>query len=184
MERNKALEELKLRNESDDIIKHSLAVEAIMRKLATLLNEHENLWGIAGLVHDIDYERVDGDMSRHGNMAAEILELLNCDRTVIYAVRAHNPYNNLNRRRKIDRALYCSSPIAAFLKECVLATKTKKIKDLDLDFVLDCYNNKDFAQDIVRDYINACSEIDLSIEAFFKLSLEALQEISHELEQE
>ena len=74
--------------------------------------------------------------------------------------------------------------VCAFLKECVLATKTKKIKDLDLDFVLDCYNNKDFAQDIVRDYINACSEIDLSIEAFFKLSLEALQEISHELEQE
>ena len=63
MERKRAMEELLLRIENKNTIKHSLAVEAIMRKLAILFNEYANLWGITGLVHDIDYERVQGDMT-------------------------------------------------------------------------------------------------------------------------
>lgn len=183
MERSNALEHLKLRNESEDIIKHSLLVEAIMRKLALALNEHEHLWGITGLVHDIDIERIDGDMALHGNKAAEILELLNYDSTVIYAVRAHNPLNKLKRRRKIDWGIYCSSPVAAFLKECVFATSSKRIADLKLEFALECYNNEDFAKDIIRDQIAACSELELSVEDFLKLSIEAMQGISSQLEQ-
>jgi putative nucleotidyltransferase with HDIG domain len=182
MDRSKALEHLKLRNDNDTIIKHSLAVEAIMRKLATALNEHENLWGITGLVHDIDIGRIDGDMTLHGNVAAEILELLNYDSTIIYAVRAHNPLNKLKRRRKIDKALFCSSPIAAFINECVITTENKNLNDLDINFILDCYNNKEFAKNIKRDEISSCTELDLSLEEFIKLSLGAMQEISHELE--
>ena len=90
MDRNKAMEELSLRIENENIIKHSLAVEAIMRKLARHFNEYENLWGIAGLVHDIDYERVMGDMSLHGKMGGDILEALNADSTIVYAVRTQS----------------------------------------------------------------------------------------------
>lgn len=181
MERNRAFEELRLRIENQNTIKHSLAVEAIMRKLAVHFNEYVNLWGITGLVHDIDYERVNGDMSLHGKMGADILEALNFDNTIVYAVRAHNPANNMLRRRKIDKAIYCSDPMAGLLIACALITESKKLKDIDEDFVLNRYKQKGFARNVSREQIATCSEIGLSLEDFIKLSLEALKEISHEL---
>ena len=181
MDRNRALEELKLRIENKNTIKHSLAVEAIMRKLAIHFNEHENLWGITGLVHDIDYERVEGDMAKHGVMGADILEALNFDSTVVYAVRAHNPANNVMRRRKIDKALYCADPISGLIIACALILPDKKLKDVDEEFVMKKYHQKAFARGADREQIATCSELGLTLE-FIKISLEALKEISDELE--
>lgn len=181
MDRDKAMEELLLRIENENIIRHSLAVEAIMRKLARHFNEHESLWGITGLVHDIDYERVNGDMSIHGKMGGDILEALNADSTIVYAVRAHNPVNNFLRRRKIDKALYCSAPVADLIIACALIQPDKKLKNVDEGFVIDNYNRKDFASDVNREQIASCSELGLTLKEFVALSLEALKEISDQL---
>jgi len=177
-----ALEELKLRIENENTIKHSLAVEAIMRKLAIHFNEHEKMWGIAGLVHDIDYERVQGDMTKHGKMGADILEALNFDSTIIYAILAHNPANNVSRRRKIDKALYCAGPMADLIIACAHVLPNKKLKDVDEGFVINKYHQQDFAQDTDRERIGACTELGLTLEEFIKISLDALKEISDELE--
>jgi putative nucleotidyltransferase with HDIG domain len=66
LDRSRAVEELELRLKDRNLINHSLAVEAIMRKLAGYLSEDTDLWGIAGLMHDIDLERIQNDTSRHG----------------------------------------------------------------------------------------------------------------------
>ncbi|MGI6124370.1 MAG: HDIG domain-containing metalloprotein [Acetivibrionales bacterium] len=182
MERKRAMEELLLRIENKNTIKHSLAVEAIMRKLAILFNEYANLWGITGLVHDIDYERVQGDMTQHGIMGADILEALNFDNTIVYAVRAHNPLNNVSRRRKIDKALYCADPMSGLIIACALIVPSKKLEDIDEEFVLKKYHQKGFARGANREQIATCTEIGLTLEEFIKISLEALKEISDELE--
>lgn len=181
LERARVFEELKLRIENKNTIKHSLAVEAIMRKLAKYFNKDEYLWGIAGLVHDIDYERIQGNMELHGKMGADILEGLNFDGTVVYAVRAHNPANNIDRKRKIDKALFCSDPISGLIIACALISKSKRLKDIDVKFVLNRYKQKDFAQNVSREQIDSCSELGLSLEDFIHVSLDALQEISDEL---
>jgi len=181
LDRNKAMEELSLRIENENIIKHSLAVEAIMRKLARHFNEYENLWGIAGLVHDIDYERVMGDMSLHGKMGGDILEALNADSTIVYAVRAHNPLNSIPRRRKIDKALYCADPMAGLIIACALILPDKKLKDVDVQFVINRFHQKGFARGANREQIATCSEIGLTLEEFAAISLEALKEISDQL---
>ncbi|NLB78836.1 MAG: HDIG domain-containing protein [Clostridiaceae bacterium] len=182
MDRNRAMEELKLRIENKNTMKHSLAVEAIMRKLAIRFNEYADLWGMAGLVHDIDYERINGDMTQHGKMGADILEVLNFDNTIVYAVRAHNPINNIPRRRKIDKALYCADPMSGLIIACALIVPSKKLKDIDDDFVMKKYHQKGFARGVNREQIAICTEIDLTLEEFIKISLEALKEISKELE--
>lgn len=182
MDRKRAIEELKLRIENKNTMKHSFAVEAIMRKLAILFNEHANLWGITGLVHDIDYERIQGDMAQHGKMGADILEALNFDNTVVYAVRAHNPINNIPRRRKIDKALYCADPMSGLIIACALIIPSKKLKDIDEEFVLKKYHQNGFARGADREQIATCTEIDLTLEEFVKISLEALKEISDVLE--
>lgn len=181
MNRSIAMEELKIRIENENLMKHSLAVEAIMRKMAYYFHEDIELWGMAGLVHDIDIERVQNDMSLHGLMGGDILEDLNFDETVVYAVRAHNPHNGLDRRRKIDKALYCADPMSRLIAACALILPEKKLGKIDKDIVLKRFYEKGFAQIANRDQIATCSELELSLEDFIELSLEAMKESSDEL---
>jgi putative nucleotidyltransferase with HDIG domain len=77
MDREQAFNELRARVKNPNLLKHSLAVEAIMRGLATVLRDNVEVWGLTGLLHDIDYERTASDPSRHSR--AEILENLGYD---------------------------------------------------------------------------------------------------------
>jgi putative nucleotidyltransferase with HDIG domain len=174
--RCEALEALKLRIQNEEIIKHSLVVEGIMRKLARYFNEDEELWGLAGLVHDIDLERINNDMRLHGIKGGEILEGLNFEEAIVYAVKAHNPKNNLQRRRKIDKALFCANYMALLIFCCIPLAPQKKLKNVNQDLVLEYFNLKGFARHINREYIMTCNDLGLSVNKFIKLSLEALKE--------
>lgn len=182
MNRNRALEELRLRLENKNLIKHSFAVEAIMRKLAEYFHDDVDLWGIAGLVHDIDLERVNEDMNLHGMMGGDILEALDFDKTIVYAVRAHNPRNNYARRRKIDKALFCADPMSGLITACALILPEKKLANVDEAFVLKRYEEKGFARGANREQIATCSELELTLEEFVSLSLNAMKGISDLLE--
>ncbi len=181
MDRDRAMEELMLRIESENLIKHSLAVEAIMRKLAEYFHDDVELWGITGLVHDIDLERVHNNMDLHGMMGGDILEQLEFDGTIVYAVRAHNPRNNYARRRRIDKALYCADPISGLITACALILPEKKLDKIDEAFVIKRFYENGFARGANREQITTCSELDLSLEEFIRLSLEAMKEISEQL---
>lgn len=181
MDRSKAMEELRLRLENENLIKHSLAVEAIMRKLADYFHEDIELWGMAGLTHDIDLERVQNDMHLHGLMGGDILEGLNFDETIVYAVKAHNPNNNYARRRKIDKGLYCSDPMSGLITACALILPEKKLEKINEIFVLKRFNEKGFARGVSREQIATCADLELSLDSFIKLSLDAMKEISSQL---
>lgn len=178
--RSAALDALKFRIENKNLLKHSLAVEAIMRNLAKYLHEDTDTWGIAGLVHDIDLERIDGDMSRHGLVGAEILEGLNFDETIVYAVKAHNPANLLPRRRKIDKALYCADPMASLILSCTMTLQDKKMTVIDEAFVMKKFYETGFARGANREQIRTCTELDLQLDDFIRISLESLREIKSE----
>ena len=130
MERADALFEIKSRLFNENLIKHSLAVEAIMRELARYFGEDTELWGLAGLLHDIDYEKTAKDPSKHSIIGADILENLGINSSVVYAVRAHNDYHNIPRRRKIDIALFSADPLSGLIVATVLIIPSKKIKDI------------------------------------------------------
>lgn len=80
-------------------IKHSLAVEAAMKTLAVFLNQNADKWALAGLLHDIDLEVINYDLTKHGLAAVEILESLGVEEEIIYAIKAHNPYLGFERLR-------------------------------------------------------------------------------------
>jgi putative nucleotidyltransferase with HDIG domain len=181
MDREQALAELKARVSNNNLIKHSLAVEAIMRRLAVLLRDNAEIWGTAGLLHDIDYERTAGDPSMHGVVGAEILENLGVDRELIYAVKAHNPHHGLERKRKLDKALFCADPVSGLITAAALILPSKKLADVSVEFVLKKMNEKSFAKGADRDQIRSCSELGISLENFIEASLEAMQQISDQL---
>jgi len=182
MNRETAFEELSVRLEDKNLIKHSLAVEAIMRKLAVNLQEDIELWGLAGLLHDIDRKKVGEDKHRYGLVGAEILEGLNVNPTIIYAVKSHNPNLGIQRRRRIDKALFCAIPLARLLTACAASHPEKKLSALKLQYVKDRFNDESFERETVdREKISTCEEIGLSLDAFIETGLSAMQEISDKL---
>lgn len=177
MEREQALEELKGRLKSENLLKHSLAVEAIMRELAFYFKEDIDKWGMAGLLHDIDYDKTAGDPAKHGLVGAEILETLDVESSIVYAIKAHNDYHGIERKRKIDKALYCASPMAVVMSACVAALPSKKVEDLTVDFAMEKINEQGFINDTELEQIKSCENIGLGLEEFVKLSIKAVQSI-------
>ena len=79
MNRKEALNLVKSKIKNKNLIKHMLAVEAIMRRLAEYFNEDMELWGLTGLLHDLDYENKDNDFTKHGILTTEWLKEYDLD---------------------------------------------------------------------------------------------------------
>lgn len=181
MEREQALIELKGRVKSENLIKHSLAVEAIMKDLALYFKEDIDKWGLAGLLHDIDYDKTVDDPSKHSIVGAEILETLDIESSIIYAVKAHNEVHGIERKRKMDKALYCSDPISGLITASALILPSKKLEDVTVEFVMKRMDEKGFAKGANRDQIKSCEELGISLEDFIEIALNAMKKISEEL---
>lgn len=181
MDRTQALEELKVRLTNKNLLKHSLAVEAIMRALAVHFKEDAEQWGLAGLLHDIDYDRTADDPSKHSIIGAQILEDIGVDDTIVYAVRAHNDCHGIERKRKIDKALYCADPVSGLITAGALILPSKKLADVTTGFIMKRFNEKAFARGANRAQIQKCEELNLGLEQFIEISLNAMKAISDEL---
>lgn len=181
MERSKALEELKGRLKNKNLLKHSYAVEAIMRELAQYLKEDVDKWGIAGLLHDIDYEKTASAPEKHGMVGGDILEILGVDDEIVYAVRSHNECIGLERKRKIDKALFSADPVSGLITAAALILPSKKLADVSVEFIMKRFNEKGFARGANRVNIAKCNELELELEQFIGIALEAMKKISDEL---
>jgi len=152
-----------------------------MKDLAFYFKEDIDKWGLAGLLHDIDCEKTAGDISKHSLVGAEILESLDIESSIIYAVKAHNDYHGIERKRKIDKALYCADPAAGLITAAALILPSKKLEDVTVDFLIRRMNEKSFAKGVNREQIKSCEQLGLSLEKFLEIALEAMKKISDEL---
>ena len=163
-----------------NLIKHTLAVEAIMRALASRSGEDADLWGLAGLLHDLDYERTMDAPERHGRLTIEMLEGLDVPSEVKEAILAHaghHPRNSI-----MDKAICCADPITGLIVASALMHPSKSVAGLDPDFVGKRFKEKRFAAGANRESIAGCSELGLDLHEFFSVSIGAMGEISRELE--
>jgi len=161
-----------------NLIKHMLATEVCMRKLAAHFNEDVEQWGLAGLLHDLDYDQTAKDFPRHGLMSAEMLAR-KVDDAVIYAIKAHP--GHVPAISRMDKALYAVDPITGLIVAAALMAPEKKLKNVDRDFVLRRYKEKKFAAGANREQIASCSTLGLTLEDFTQMCVEAMQSISGEL---
>ncbi len=184
MRRESALELVKKYVKNKNSIKHMLAVEAVMKNLARRFNEDEELWALAGLVHDIDMEIVDyvKNPSLHGKETERILNEEGFDRKVIDAALAHNHETGKERESLLEKAIYCADPLTGLIAASTLVLPSKKIKELSLKSLKKRHKEKAFAKGADRNIIESCKEIGLELEEFMEIGLTAMQEISAELE--
>jgi len=181
MERDEALALMQSRLGNKNLQKHTLAVEAIMRRLARRLEEDEEMWGLAGLLHDIDYEETKGDPERHSLVAADDLAAMGIDARVVRAVRVHNEHHGLPRVSLMDKALHAGDPLSGLIVAAVLVSPERKLSGIDAAFVLNRFGERSFARGANRDTIRCCSELGLELDEFIGLALEAMQSIAADL---
>ena len=95
MNRKEALDSVKANVENSNTLKHMLATEAIMRALARRFGEDEEEWGLTGLLHDIDMELTEGDMSAHSKLGADLSRELGASEEMVHAILCHNKAHSI-----------------------------------------------------------------------------------------
>lgn len=163
------------------MIGHMLAAEAIMRALAKRFSEDEEEWGLAGLLHDIDLGMVNGDMSRHSKVSAEMAQGLGASAAVAHAILCHNARHGVAAESRMDKALFCTDPLTGLITAAVLVLPGKKIASLESKSVRRRFKEKGFAAGANREHIARCSEIGLELDEFVGLGVKAMQGIAADL---
>jgi len=152
-----------------------------MRRMAERLGEDVEVWGLTGLLHDIDYEVVSGDMNRHGLEAENILRNKLSDEA-LEAIKTHNERIGVESSLKISKALRAADHLSGLIIATALVMPNKKLSEVTIKSLMKKLKQKDFAKGVDRLRIKSCMEIGLTIEEFMEIGLEALQKIHVDLE--
>ncbi len=200
--RKKALELLKKYIKTQNTIKHMVATEAIMRALADyFLDKGEiksskeesraelvEVWGLAGLLHDLDYESINQETYKgHALKGVEILkgEGVDLPDSVYQTILAHN-YDRLGEKytpkNKRDWSLFIADSLTGLIVATALVRPSKKIADVKLKSLKKKFKEKSFARGTRREDIQLCEEkLGIPFDEFLEIGLKAMQGISDEL---
>jgi putative nucleotidyltransferase with HDIG domain len=181
MDRHEALESIRENVENLNLVKHMLATEAIMRALARRMGENEQEWGLAGLLHDIDVELTEGDMTTHSKLGADLARDLGAGDAIADAILCHNETHGVHPRTNMEKALFCADPLTGLITAAVLVRPDKKIANLEPRSVRKRFKEKSFAAGANREQIARCSEIGLELDEFIAIGIEAMQGIADDL---
>ena len=189
MNREEAYKTLTKLIKNQNLIKHHLACEAVMKVLyrkftpSTGQNpQDEEKWGIVGLLHDADYELTRNHPEKHTLVLEEKIGS-KLPEDVMYAILSHNFANNqVLPKSAMDWSIYCADELTGLIIAATLVNPEKKLASVTTDFVINRFNEPSFARGANRDQILACQDkLGIPIRDFIDLSLKAMQSISHEL---
>ncbi len=166
------------------LIKHNLAVGAAMRSLARELGGDEEVWEIAGLLHDADWEETMNDPSLHGRKTVEWLKEEGCrDERIMRAILSHNYENNGAEKPStpMEWALFTVDELTGLIVAVALV-KGKNISSVRVGSVLKKFPAKSFARGVKREQIKLCEEkLGIPLERFVEITLKAMQDIKEKL---
>jgi len=165
----------------DKLIKHSLAVEAILIDMAKKLGKDKELWSVVGLLHDLDYEYTKREPEKHANLSTRILEGL-LPEAGLNAIKAHNyTHTDYIPITSIDKALISADAVSGLIIATALIIPSKKLSDVKIETLINKYKDNSFARGCNRSRIALCVDTGIEIDRFLALSLNALQRISDSL---
>jgi len=177
--REEALELLKAQNPEPHMVSHALETEAVMRGVARKLNQDEELWGLTGLLHDLDFPQTKDRMEEHALVGAKMLEG-KLPEQALNAIRAHNEATGHTPKSDFDFALRCSETVTGLVSAAALVRPTgmegmkpkslkKKMKD------------KAFAAAVNREIIRECERLGLDLGDFLQTAIDAITPIADQV---
>ncbi|MFC2167370.1 HDIG domain-containing metalloprotein [Acidobacteriota bacterium] len=179
MNRNEALELVKKYLKNKNLIKHSLAVEACMRAMAAKLNQDVDKWGLAGILHDLDYEITEKSPELHTTETVKILQELDIESEVICTIQAHA--GQISCKSDMEWSIFSIDPLTGLIIASALMHPSKKLKEIDLGFIKRRYKEKSFARGARREDIEQIKNVGMELDEFITICLGAMQGISEEL---
>jgi putative nucleotidyltransferase with HDIG domain len=166
---------------SDSLRKHALAVEASMRAYAERYGEDCESWGMAGMLHDFDYE-MHPTAPRHPMKGAEILLSRKVPDHVVHAILAHADYSGYPRVSRLDRALYGCDELSGFVTACALVRPGKAIAGLETASVKKKLKDKAFARTVNRDDVyRGAIELRVDLDEHIGFVIQALTAVAPRL---
>jgi putative nucleotidyltransferase with HDIG domain len=151
--REQAYNLLKKYNKSENLIKHALAVEGVMRYFAREREEDEEKWGIIGLIHDLDYEQFPEE---HCRKTEEILKENNWPQEYIRAVVSHGwgICSDVEPKTELEKVLYAIDELTGLVVTTALVRPSKSVMDLNAKSVTKKWKDKRFAAGVDRSIID------------------------------
>jgi putative nucleotidyltransferase with HDIG domain len=167
--------------QSESLRRHMLAVEAAMRAYARRFGEDEDRWGIAGLLHDFDYERWPNPLD-HPLQGAAILEAEGYPEDVIYAIKSHVPYlPDCPRVSRMDKALYACDELSGFITAAALV-RPERLAGMTASSVRKKMKQKSFAAAVDReDIVRGAEELGIPLDEHIQFVIGAMNGIAGEL---
>ena len=164
-----------------NLIKHALAVEAAMQAYARKFGEDPHLWGLAGLLHDLDYERYP-QLDVHPLKAVEELRARGYPQAVVEAILAHNSYHGQPRTTPMARALFACDELSGFITAVALVRPTKSLHDVTVDAVKRKFKDKAFARGVKREEIfQGAEELGVPLDEHIQTVIDAMRSIAASL---
>ncbi len=185
LKRDDALAIVNTHLKNRNLIRHCLAVEAAMGALAKHFNEQEDVWRLAGLLHDADWEETQSDPSGHTLKTIEwIKQAGDADQQLVDCILTHNHHNNAYRepKTKMEWSLYTCDELTGFIVAVALVKPDKKLETVSVESVLKKFPQKSFAAPVDRSQISLCEEkLDIPLPKFVEIVLTSMKAISSDL---
>ena len=181
MTREEALKVIRQNVKNENLVKHMLATEAIMRALARKLNQNEDEWGMAGLLHDIDVELVNNNMEQHSRLASQLVKNMGVSDEIVHAILTHNEAHGEPLQTMMDKALFCADPLTGLITAGALVRPDRKLAGVEAKSIRKRFKEKSFAAGASREQMSTCSNIGLELDAFIELGLEAMKGVAGDL---
>jgi putative nucleotidyltransferase with HDIG domain len=164
-----------------NLVKHMLAVEAILRTYARKQGEDEDLWALTGLLHDFDYEK-HPTPEEHPMFGIGILTEIGYPDEMLHAIKAHAPYLGVPRESTLDKALFAFDELSGFIVAVALMRPSKSLDDLKVSSVKKKMKQAGFARAVSREDIQTgADELGVTLEDHIAFAIDAMREISDEL---
>lgn len=171
--------------QSESLRKHMLAVEAALRAYARKYGEDEELWGLTGLLHDLDFERypdMNDPVDGHPRSGLRLFRELGYPEALIHAVEGHAPYLGIPRASRLDSALVAVDELTGLIMAVGYVRPSKDLADVTVKSVRKKWKDRAFAAAIDRAEIEAfTAELGEPLEEHIGFVLAALQGIAGEL---
>lgn len=171
--------------QTDHLLKHSRESEVIMRALAKHFGEDEELWGVTGLLHDLDLDELGENYETHGQRTCEILESEGYHIPEMFqAIKSHTEelgFLGVKRDSKLDFCLAAAENTTGLISAYVLVRPDKSIAGAKVKSLNKKFKDKAFAAKVSRTMINDIEKTGLARAEFFGIAIESVKEIADEV---
>ena len=176
--RAEAWELLHTYNKSESLIKHALAVEGVMRHMARKYGEDEEVWGIVGLIHDLDYEQFP---DQHCRQTEKILKANGWPDELVRAVVSHGYgiCTDVEPRSTLEKVLYAVDELTGLVATTALVRPSKSVLDLKAKSVKKKWKDKRFAAGVDRGIIEkGAAMLDVALAELITDTIMGMREVA------